>query len=55
MGIYQFSLCCPDCGGEQWHDMPNLKSNEFCCCNCGTVCTIDEMETALEILNRGDL
>lgn len=42
--ILELNLCCPDCGGHEWHTMPNLKENEFCCANCGTVCTPEEME-----------
>ena len=50
VGIFNLSLCCPDCGGEVWHDMRELEEDEFCCCNCGTVCSIEEMlATAKEV------
>ena len=53
MVIFSISLCCPECGSEEWHDMPNLWDDDFCCCNCGTVCEISEMEPALEEKNNG--
>ena len=38
----RYDHVCPDCGHNETHGMRNLKYNEVCCCNCGTVFTIDE-------------
>lgn len=43
--LFEINLCCPDCGGYNWHQgMHQLEENEFCCADCGTVCTPAEME-----------
>jgi transcription initiation factor TFIIIB Brf1 subunit/transcription initiation factor TFIIB len=41
--MFEINLCCPDCGCYEWHTMQNLEPGEWCCANCGTVCTVDEM------------
>lgn len=45
--LHEINLCCPDCGSYKWHFMPNLKSSEHCCDECGSVHTADEMAPQL--------
>lgn len=43
--LHEINLCCPDCGGHLWHSLPNLKPDEHCCDNCGSVHSTSEMES----------
>ena len=38
---------CPDCGRDEWEEgRPgmNLKPGEYCCTNCGSVYSLEELE-----------
>ena len=47
--MFEIYLTCPDCGGTEWRTLAQAEAGAWCCANCGTVCTIEEMSaTALE-------
>lgn len=48
MSVYKLTLCCPDCGGDEWHELKHAEVGEWCCCGCGTVCEVAEMEVEQE-------
>lgn len=41
--MFEICLTCPDCGGYEWHRLEHAEPGEWCCANCGTVCTTEEM------------
>ena len=39
--MVEIIFCCPKCGGYRWHH--HAEAKEWCCDECGTVCTREEM------------